>query len=1314
MLSRLLTACLVVYVCAAVCSLSTADAQGGRSRRSARPESVEPESVKPATAALPEAWASALNARSIGPANMSGRITALAVYEADPCIWWAATASGGLLKTTNNGITFEHQFDHEATVSIGDVQVSQTDPDLVWVGTGESNPRNSVSWGNGVYRSTDGGATWKHMGLEGTFQTGRIAIHPVDHNVVYVGALGRLWGPNEERGLFKTTDGGETWSKILYVDGNTGVVDVNLDPSNPDTLIVATYERERDGFDTNDPSKRWGPGSGIWKSTDAGATFRRLTDGLPSAELGRVDVEYYRADPSVIYALVESSKIGQEPENAAYFGTRGQDADVGARLTEVIEDGPAEAGGLQVDDIVIGIEGETVQSYDDLVAKVRRHVAGETIEIEVSRERESIKLEVTLTVRPDTEEDKPEPPAESDDVVAGAEAAAETAESETAAAEEAAAPSTEAVEPADPESASTEAGAGQEADSGGPAEPEEEEEEEAERPSPFRTGLGGQVANVQDQQGPDGHEYGGLYKSTDGGETWTRINSLNPRPMYFSQLRVDPSDDQHIYILGISLHRSKDGGEEFTSDGARGGVHVDHHALWIDPNDGRHVILGNDGGAYVTYDRLEQWDHLNHMAIGQFYHVAVGPRPNYWVYGGLQDNGSWGGPSRVRDGSGARNEDWISIGGGDGFLCLVDPTDPDLVYFESQNGSLGRRNLRTGERGSMRPRGERGTRLRWNWRTPFILSNHNSGIYYTAANHVFRSWLQGDDLQRISPEITNTDRGSATALAESPFDAEVLYVGSDDGALWRTKDGGGDWVSLFAEKPAPEEPRRRRPPIEASAPASAGMETGAEETAAEETAAEETAAEETAAEETGLEQTGSEETAAEPGDDEIAEAVLVGNWVIDMGGGGSSQQEGSSTSRRGRRGGGGSQGGFTMAFELKLGEDGELTGSMDSFGGARDLSRSSFDPADQSLRLTFGDTVIEGKLEGDKISGELDFSGRFQREFTAARSVEGEEKKRDDGYDWKTLSELVAVPLYVSAIEPSGFEEGRVYLALDGHRSNDDAPHVFVSEDHGDTWRSLNGNLPASCGSTRVIREDLQNSDLLYLGTEFGAWVTIDRGATWTRLDENLPTVAVHEFAQHLTNGEVVLATHGRSLWVVDVAPLRSMSAEAVAASAQLYPPNQTTYWRTEPSTGGTLRQFRGENPPTGAEIYYSLGEDADRVRLRVKDLAGETLAELTTSTDAGLHRASWNLRPVSEDTPQGGGGRRRFGRGGPRVAPGTYQVELRVGGETITQPLVVQGDPEYPEAVLWGEEYEEQLELEELLQGEDEEEEARPEVDVL
>jgi photosystem II stability/assembly factor-like uncharacterized protein len=853
------------------------------------------------SAAEPE-WFKSLTWRCIGPANMGGRITALAVYEADPTTYWVATASGGLLKTMNNGVTFEHQFDHEATVSIGDVCVAPSDKNIVWVGTGEGNPRNSVSYGDGVYKSTDGGKTWRNMGLKKTFQIGKILIHPSNPDIVYVAALGRLYGPNEERGLFKTCDGGKTWEKILYIDDKTGVIDLHMHPVDPETLLAAAYERQRDGYDYNDPANKFGAGSGLYRTIDGGKSWQKITKGLPTCKLGRIGIDWYRKDPHVVFLLVESEKIGGAPHPVAGKGSNGG----------------------------------------------------------------------TL---------------------------------------------------------------------------------------PYLDRLGGQAENVQDKQGPNGFEYGGVFKSTDGGESWTRLNSLNPRPMYFSQIRVDPNDDNYVYVLGISLHRSRDGGRTFDDEAGRG-AHGDHHALWIDPRDGRHMILGGDGGYYVTYDRTANWDRLNHMAIAQFYHVAVDTRRDYRVFGGLQDNGTWGGPSRTHSLTGPINEDWIRIGGGDGFRCAVDPTDPDLVYSTAQWGALRRSNLRTRETESIRPTNAR--RYRFNWNTPFLLSHRNPRIFYCAGNVVFRSLDRGSDLRVISPDITATERGSASALAESPRNPDVLYVGSDDGYLWVTRNGGKEWSNITKNVGLP-------------------------------------------------------------------------------------------------------------------------------------------------------------------------------------------------GLRW------------VASIEPSRFEEGRAYVVFDGHRSDDNEPYVYVTEDYGKTWTSLRGNLP--WGSTRVLREDIDNPDLLYLGTEFGAWCSLDRGQTWKSLNTNLPTVAVHEFAIHPTAGEIVAATHGRSLWILDVTALRQLTPQALKADARLYQPATAVREHMEPSRGQTNRRFAGENPPQGAVIWYSLGKKASKASLKVVDIEGQLVRELKAETQPGLHKIVWNLAHARPRPSRN----RSAPEAARPVAPGSYLVVLTVDGREYKQALRVE-----------------------------------------
>ncbi len=497
---------------------------------------------------------------------------------------------------------------------------------------------------------------------------------------------------------------------------------------------------------------RFGNGSGLYKSVDGGLSFTRLNRGLPTVNIGRVGLDYYRADPRFVVAILETEKIANVPEDQPYAGLRAEDADVGAKITQVVENGPCEKAGLQEGDIVVSVGNELVLSYRDMIRELRQLRAGDTMKVTVSRDREELEFEIELAKRPETNGRN--------------------------------------------------------------------------RGSDFSGTLGGQAANRQDEQGPDGYQYGGVYLSEDGGDSWKRINSLNPRPMYYSHIRFDPTDRRNIYVCGTSLYKSMDGGETFSGDGGTDGIHVDHHALWIDPADSRHMILGNDGGIYVTYDRMTHWSHHNNFSVGQFYHVGVDSTLNYKVYGGLQDNGSWGGPSRSASGQGIVNSDWFRVGGGDGFVTLVDENDPDLIYFESQNGGMGRNNLRTGEQGFFRPRAPRRSEIkyRFNWKTPFILSPHNSRIHYSAGNHVFRSFNRGEGNKRISPEITNLSSGSASALSESPVQAGVIYVGTTDGAGWMTEDGGNEWKPLFYQKVEEEPDEEDEPKKEIAQEAGPGEE----------------------------------------------------------------------------------------------------------------------------------------------------------------------------------------------------------------------------------------------------------------------------------------------------------------------------------------------------------------------------------------------------------------------------------------------------------------------------------------------------------
>jgi hypothetical protein len=598
---------------------------------------------------------------------------------------------------------------------------------------------------------------------------------------------------------------------------------------------------------------------------------------------------------------------------------------------------------------------------------------------------------------------------------------------------------------------------------------------------PYGGVLGGQRGNVQDQQGPDGYDTGGIYRSTDAGETWERINSLNERPFYFSVVRCDPNDEKTIYALGIPVYRSTDGGRTFSADGINKGVHSDLHDLWIDPRDSRHLLLGGDGGVYVSYDRGAHWEMLDHLALGQFYHVAVDTRRPYRVYGGLQDNGSWSGPSQTLRPSGPTNSDYQFIHGGDGFVCRVDPNDPDTVYVESQNGNMFRRNLRTGEASFLRPKGKVGTgKLRFNWNTPFILSQHNSHIFYAAGNYVFRSIKQGDDLHIISPEITRTKHGSGTALAESPKSPDILWAGTDDGAVWVTRDGGKTWKD------------------------------------------------------------------------------------------------------------------------------------------------------------------VADKLKSAGVPG----------------------------------------PRWVASLEPSRAAAGRCYLVLDAHRSNDDEPYVLVTEDFGESWRSLRANLPA--GSTRVLREDWTNPDLLYLGTEFGMFASIDRGASWLKINGTaLPTVAVHEIAQPTTAPEIVAATHGRSLWVLDVTTLRQLRPEHFRGQADLFAPAPLIRWQLDFTREGMFRSgtrlFVGQNPPRQAVFDFLLAKKADKLSLKILDVQGGLVRELDLAKEkeAGVHRVVWDQvsREASKEE-KGKGKKTPFTPFGRTVKPGTYRVVLDADGVESTRTLTIEADP--------------------------------------
>jgi len=869
--------------------------------------------------------------RSIGPANMAGRIDDIEAVESNPSIVYIGFATGGIWKTTNMGTTFDPIFDEYPVSSIGDIAIAPSDPSVVWVGTGESNNRQSTTIGRGIYKSTDGGRTFTLMGLEDTGQISRVLVDPRDPDVVYVAAMGHLFGPNPERGLFKTTDGGKTWTNTKFIDEHTGFTDVVMDPRDNRVLYAASYQRQRTPWGFNGG----GPGAGIWKTTNAGRTWTRLEGGgLPSGLLGRIGLGVARSNPNVVYAQIE-------------VGPSGPDS---------------------------------------------------------GRQRQE---EGTL--------------------------------------------------------------------------------------DPTRSGV---------------------WRSNDRGKTWQLASNNNNRPMYYSQIRIDPTNPDIVYTMGASLYKSTDGAKTFAV--VRGMGHGDHHAMWINPRNPNQLMLGNDGGFNISWDQGATWDFINTMPVGQFYAVGVDMRRPYYVCGGLQDNGSWCGPSATRTGGGIANFDWYRVGGGDGFYAQIDPTNYNTVYAESQQGNMRRLDLATGDSTSVRPRASTparnnqpaqasnvvpppaaGESYRFNWNTPIQISPHDPRTIYTGADRFFRStdrgdsWTATDDLSKQIDRSTlpimgvagdqpmaskhdgQSNYGNITTLAESPSRPGFIWIGTDDGNVQVSQDGGATWTNVTGNIPGP------------------------------------------------------------------------------------------------------------------------------------------------------------------------------------------------------------AANYQVSRVEPSHFAPQTCYVTLDNHRNDDWSPYVFVTHDLGRTWQSLAAGLPA--GNANVIREDPRNPNLLYLGTEFALYVSLDGGRQWKRFMNGLPTVRIDDILVHPRDNDLVVGTHGRSIYIVDdITALQQMTGDAARADVRLFDVRSAVLWKNDTTLGrtnGGSRRYRAENPPDGTAISYLLGRAVSGdVTLTITDPSGESVRALKGPAEAGLHRVQWDLRGEPVPPPQGAGPDAEP-RPGPLVAPGTYTVALSAGGQTLVTSVTVLED---------------------------------------
>ena len=791
-----------------------------------------------------------LEFRNVGPTIMSGRVTDLEVDPENPNHFYVSYATGGLWETTNNGNSYKPLFDNEVCMTIGAIAVDWKSGTL-WVGSGEA---NAFTWaGLGVFKSINHGKTWINVGLEETQHINQIVINPDNPDIVWVAAMGRLYSNNEERGVYKTVDGGKTWLRTLFVNDSTGISDLIIDPKNPDILYASAWERWRKSWMRH----KGGKGSGIFKSVDGGITWNRLNvegSGLPtSSGVGRIGLSISQSNPNILYATVDNQDRHEKKDK--------EDKKDILKKEIFLTMSPKE---------LLDLPDEQLNEFLKENNFPKKYTSESVKELIKQNKIKPIALYEYLV--------DPTDPKEDDRPIYGAE----------------------------------------------------------------------------------------IYRSNDAGKSWFRTHKENLDGLFYSYgyvfdiIRVSSTNPDKIYVAGVPILESEDGGKTFR-DINKENVHVDHHALWINPDNDDHIINGNDGGVNVSYDGGEHWFKSNPEAVSQCYAVEFDMAEPYNIYTGMQDNGTWMGPSTF-----TQDYSWQQTGkypyeslmGGDGFQIQVDKRNNDVIYLGWQYGNYYRFTKSTNEYKALEVKPDLGERpLRWNWETPILLSQHNQDILYIGANRLYRSMDKGETFSPISPDLTKGGRvgevkyGTITTISESPKTFGLIYVGTDDGNIQLTKDGGVNWQ-----------------------------------------------------------------------------------------------------------------------------------------------------------------LITKGLPEN----------------------------------------------LWISRIEASSHKDGVVYVSMNGLKWDNYKSYLFISEDFGNTWKEIGKDLPEEM--INVVREDPVNENILYVGNQVGVYVSLDRGLSFLKMSNGIPNVAVFDLKIQPRENDLIVGTHGRSVYVADITQLQQLTSEFMKRKLHLFDVDEVTY----------------------------------------------------------------------------------------------------------------------------------------------------------